>query len=233
MLRSVTPRQRAPLVLLDMYGFSSAEAARIMGIRLSTVRALATQGRAVLRISGARMPETSPNRPRGAEAIIYWSRFPDGNYADPYGQTPIPAPTCCARRLVPRPPISRQRCRRRPGPSSSRGLRTLGGYPARHVVLAVRNNVDCDPGFFFSWRDRRIGALWTTTGVGATIRCGSSMWTERASSSKPRDQTSQLRSREGDPAIRQIDSLRLVRSTHAASAGLLPLSSRRRTSAPT
>jgi RNA polymerase sigma-70 factor (ECF subfamily) len=52
MLHSVTPRQRAALVLLDMYGFSSAEAARIMGIRPSTVRALATQGRAVLRISG-------------------------------------------------------------------------------------------------------------------------------------------------------------------------------------
>jgi RNA polymerase sigma-70 factor, ECF subfamily len=52
MLRSVTPRQRAALVLLDMYGFTSAEAALIMGIRPSTVRALATQGRAVLRISG-------------------------------------------------------------------------------------------------------------------------------------------------------------------------------------
>lgn len=52
MLSTVTPRQRAALVLLDMYGFGSAEAARIMGVRPSTVRALATQGRAVLRISG-------------------------------------------------------------------------------------------------------------------------------------------------------------------------------------
>ena len=38
-----------PLVLLDMYGYGSEEAARIIGIRPSTVRALATQGRAVLR----------------------------------------------------------------------------------------------------------------------------------------------------------------------------------------
>jgi RNA polymerase sigma factor (sigma-70 family) len=49
MLLSLSPRQRAALVLLDMYGYGSEEAARIMGIRPSTVRALATQGRAVLR----------------------------------------------------------------------------------------------------------------------------------------------------------------------------------------
>jgi RNA polymerase sigma factor (sigma-70 family) len=52
MLLEVTPRQRAALVLLDQYGYGSEEAGRIMGIRPSTVRALATQGRAVLRASG-------------------------------------------------------------------------------------------------------------------------------------------------------------------------------------
>ena len=40
-------------LLLDMYGYGSKEAARIMGIRRSTVRALATQGRAVLRTTGS------------------------------------------------------------------------------------------------------------------------------------------------------------------------------------
>jgi RNA polymerase sigma-70 factor (ECF subfamily) len=49
MLLDLAPRQRAALVLLDLYGYGSDEAARIMGIRPSTVRALATQGRAVLR----------------------------------------------------------------------------------------------------------------------------------------------------------------------------------------
>ena len=49
MLLTLTPRQRAALVLLDLYGYGSEDAARIMGIRPSTVRALATQGRAVLR----------------------------------------------------------------------------------------------------------------------------------------------------------------------------------------
>jgi RNA polymerase sigma factor (sigma-70 family) len=48
-LLGISSRQRAALVLLDLYGYESQEAARIMGIRPSTVRALATQGRAVLR----------------------------------------------------------------------------------------------------------------------------------------------------------------------------------------
>ena len=52
MLHTLAPRQRAALVLLDLYGYGSEEAARIMGIRPSTVRALATQGRAVLRTAG-------------------------------------------------------------------------------------------------------------------------------------------------------------------------------------
>ena len=49
LLLDLAPRQRAALLLLDMYGYGSEEAARIMSIRPSTVRALATQGRAVLR----------------------------------------------------------------------------------------------------------------------------------------------------------------------------------------
>jgi RNA polymerase sigma factor (sigma-70 family) len=52
MLQTLAPRQRAALILLDMYDYSSDEAARIMRIRPSTVRALATQGRAALRQAG-------------------------------------------------------------------------------------------------------------------------------------------------------------------------------------
>jgi RNA polymerase sigma factor (sigma-70 family) len=52
MLHSLSPRQRAALVLLDLYGYGSKDAAAIMRIRPSTVRALATQGRAVLRTAG-------------------------------------------------------------------------------------------------------------------------------------------------------------------------------------
>ncbi len=52
MLKRLAPRQRAALVLLDMYGYGSEDAGRIMRIRPSTVRALATQGRASLRATG-------------------------------------------------------------------------------------------------------------------------------------------------------------------------------------
>jgi len=52
MLLELSPRQRAALVLLDLYDYGSEDAARIMGIRPSTVRALASQGRAALRASG-------------------------------------------------------------------------------------------------------------------------------------------------------------------------------------
>ena len=52
MLKRLAPRQRAALILLDMYGYDSKHAGRIMRIRPSTVRALATQGRALLRAIG-------------------------------------------------------------------------------------------------------------------------------------------------------------------------------------
>ena len=54
LLLGVTPRQRAALVLVDLLGYSSEQAAHIMRVRPSTVRALATQGRRALRTEGAR-----------------------------------------------------------------------------------------------------------------------------------------------------------------------------------
>jgi RNA polymerase sigma factor (sigma-70 family) len=52
MLRQLTPRQRAALLLTELMGYPSDEAALIMGIRASTVRALATQGRQAMRATG-------------------------------------------------------------------------------------------------------------------------------------------------------------------------------------
>jgi RNA polymerase sigma-70 factor (ECF subfamily) len=48
-LRGCTPRQRAAVVLTDLYGFTSEEAAEILGIRPATVRVLAGRARAVLK----------------------------------------------------------------------------------------------------------------------------------------------------------------------------------------
>jgi hypothetical protein len=100
-----------------------------------------------------------------AEGIIYWTSFPDGDYADP-----------CARLL----PLSigasaaklSTAVSRAPGTKLVKGPSdvTLGGLPAKHVVLTIRKNVGCNPGFFFTWRAVDGGTLWTNTRVGDTIR---------------------------------------------------------------
>jgi RNA polymerase sigma factor (sigma-70 family) len=55
LLLRCTERQRAALVLVDLLGYPSEQAARILGVRPSTVRALATQGRRTIRgTEGAR-----------------------------------------------------------------------------------------------------------------------------------------------------------------------------------
>lgn len=51
LLLEVTPRQRAALVLVDLLGYPSEQAARILRVRPSTVRALAAKGRTTLRAS--------------------------------------------------------------------------------------------------------------------------------------------------------------------------------------
>jgi RNA polymerase sigma-70 factor (ECF subfamily) len=48
-MSELTPRQRVAIVLTELLGYPSAEAAETMGIRASTVRALTTQARATLR----------------------------------------------------------------------------------------------------------------------------------------------------------------------------------------
>jgi RNA polymerase sigma-70 factor (ECF subfamily) len=49
MLNGISPRQRSALVLTEILGYTSEQAARIMGIQATTVRVLASQGRAALR----------------------------------------------------------------------------------------------------------------------------------------------------------------------------------------
>jgi len=48
-LASLTPRQRAAIVVTELLGYDSEEAGRILGIRAGTVRALTSQARAALR----------------------------------------------------------------------------------------------------------------------------------------------------------------------------------------
>jgi RNA polymerase sigma factor (sigma-70 family) len=48
-LATLSPRQRAALVLTDLIGFTSEEAAGAMGCRASTVRVLAARGRTAMK----------------------------------------------------------------------------------------------------------------------------------------------------------------------------------------
>jgi DNA-directed RNA polymerase specialized sigma24 family protein len=48
-LHALTQRQRAAIVLTEVLGYTSPEAAKVMGIRDVSVRALASQGRGTLR----------------------------------------------------------------------------------------------------------------------------------------------------------------------------------------
>jgi RNA polymerase sigma-70 factor (ECF subfamily) len=50
-LATLTPRQRMSLVLTDLLDYSSEDAGRLMGVKATTVRVLASQGRAALRDS--------------------------------------------------------------------------------------------------------------------------------------------------------------------------------------
>ena len=55
LLLGCTPRERAALVLVDLLGYPSEQAARILRVRPSTVRVLASRGRRALRArEGAR-----------------------------------------------------------------------------------------------------------------------------------------------------------------------------------
>jgi len=74
-LAGLAERQRAALVLTELLRFPADEAARILGVRPSTVRSLATQARAALRkaLANPQDQEAEPpggpggQRPRGAE----------------------------------------------------------------------------------------------------------------------------------------------------------------------
>jgi hypothetical protein len=101
--------------------------------------------------------------PQDAEAMIYWTSLDGSARADPCGQwwgSPGSVADFAAH-------ASRMRGTELvTGPSDI----TIGGRAAKHVVFTVREDVACDPGFFYTWRDEKGGAFWTRTHVGDTIR---------------------------------------------------------------
>jgi len=103
-----------------------------------------------------------------AEAVIFWTSFPAGGEAAPCTAVVSPAigrSTAALARAVARAPGTKLV----KGPTRV----TIGGRPAKRVVLRVREDLGCDPGFFFTWPHDWAtfgwGAFWLDTNVGDTI----------------------------------------------------------------
>jgi hypothetical protein len=105
---------------------------------------------------------------QAAEAVIFWTGFRDGGEATPCAKLLSSAIGGSSAELA-------AAMARAPGTKVVRGPTrvTVGGRPATHVVLTVREDLGCEPGYFFSWRPRNVcwGACWLSeSSVGNTIR---------------------------------------------------------------
>jgi hypothetical protein len=96
-----------------------------------------------------------------AEAIIFWKTLPSDENADPCAplRGASAAELAAAAAAAPGTELVA-------GPSDV----TVGGRAAKHVVVRVREDVGCDPGFFFTWAPPDGGAFWLDTLPGDTIR---------------------------------------------------------------
>jgi len=103
--------------------------------------------------------------PQGAEAVIFWTSFPDGGLAHPCARVLAPS-------VEPTPADLAAAVARAPGTELVSGPSdvTVDGRPAKRVVLSVRENVGCSPGFFYAWDEMNGGALWGRHTRADTIR---------------------------------------------------------------
>ena len=104
-----------------------------------------------------------------AFSLLFWLSAPENVYADPCAHTPLsPPPSATAAGLaaavatIPGTDLVS-------GPSSI----DVGGRPAQHVVLKIREDLGCDPKTAYLWYDESIGGAsdgwrWAET-LGATI----------------------------------------------------------------
>lgn len=102
--------------------------------------------------------------PEGA-GFIFWTDTPVGVYADP-----------CAN--VERPPVGASAADLAAAVASVTGTElvsgptdvSVGGYPAKLVVLRVPDDVGCGPGQFYLWYASTVGFARYATQLGSTIR---------------------------------------------------------------
>lgn len=103
-------------------------------------------------------------RGQAAEGIVFWAAFPNGLAADPCGSLSYP--------IGRTPNLVAEAVARDPGVDVVTAPLdvTVGGRPAKHVVVQVREDFGCDPGYFYNWNAQTGGALWPETRAGDTIR---------------------------------------------------------------
>ena len=106
----------------------------------------------------------SSRGPQRAEATIRWTTFPHS------GSTP----TCTGLLELAANPSAQEfaaALARAPGIDVVSGPSevTVGGRAAQHLVLTVRADLGCDPGYFYSFEALDGGAIWDQTNVGDTI----------------------------------------------------------------
>lgn len=138
-----------------------------------------------------------------AEAIIFWTTLPASVHVAPCRGT-LPAETSSAAALA-------AALSHAPGIHTMIGpyeLR-LGGHEAQRIVMRVRADEGCDPGYFFTWPSQCWGQCWVETGAGDEI----TMWIVEAAGSLlviEAETTHEATTASLDQEIRQIvDSVEL------------------------
>jgi hypothetical protein len=102
--------------------------------------------------------------PQDAEGVIYWASVSDRSVTVPCPDVlslPVDASAADVASAVARAPGTELVS----GPSDL----TLGGRPAKHVVVTVREDLGCDPGYFYSWPSAKGGPFWGGTRAGDTV----------------------------------------------------------------
>jgi hypothetical protein len=97
--------------------------------------------------------------------MIYWTGFPEAVDADPCStllSLPADASVADLAAAVATAPGTELVS----GPSDV----AVGGRAAKHVVLTVREDLGCDPGYFYTWQEPETRPGWRDTMRGDTIR---------------------------------------------------------------
>jgi hypothetical protein len=102
--------------------------------------------------------------PQGAEGTIRWTTVPDGQDTDACPKVLDPSVDRSAGDVAAAVVTA-------PGVDAVTAPRevTVGGRTGMHVVITVRQDLGCDPGYFYAYKPVDGGALWTDTQPGDTI----------------------------------------------------------------